>query len=224
MSITENYRQSIAEGSSPERANAFSDAVFAIAMTLLVLEIHVPDTDGGDLAASLAALLPSYLTFALSFVVVGAIWMAHHRKFRAIERLDQPLLRMNLVMLFVVASLPLPTAILGRFGDQALSVYVYAASIAVIGFLISAMWIYAWHRGFVAASVDVDVFRYVLVQSLPIPGMFLLSIPIALLFGATVAELTWALTLPLSLVITRVYRMRRTTLTTSRPDSERLPS
>lgn len=210
MSITESYRRTIADGSSPERANAFSDAVFAIAMTLLVLEIHVPETDDADLAASLAALVPSYLTFALSFVVVGAIWMSHHRKFRAIERIDQPILRLNLLMLLVVASLPLPTAILGRFGDEVISVYVYAASIAAIGFLICAMWIYAWHRGFVAASVDVDVFRYVLVQSLPIPGMFLLSIPIALLFGATVAELTWALTLPLSFLITRVYRARRT--------------
>lgn len=210
MSITESYRRTIAEGSSPERANAFSDAVFAIAMTLLVLEIHVPEADGGDLAASLAALVPSYLTFVLSFMVVGAIWMSHHRKFRAIERLDQPILRMNLLMLLVVASLPLPTAILGRFGDEVLSVYIYAASIAAIGFLMSATWIYAWRRGFVAASVDVTVFRYVLVQSFPIPGMFLLSIPIALVFGATAAELTWALTLPLSIIITRVYRARRT--------------
>lgn len=210
MSITESYRRSIAEGSSPERANAFSDAVFAIAMTLLVLEIHVPEADGGDLAASLAALVPSYLTFVLSFVVVGAIWMSHHRKFRAIERLDQPMLRLNLLMLLVVASLPLPTAILGRFGDDALSVYIYAASIGAIGFLMSAMWIYAWHRGFVTAAVDVGVFRYVLVQSFPIPGMFLLSIPIAALWGATAAELTWALTLPLSFVITRLYRDRRT--------------
>jgi hypothetical protein len=124
---------------------------------------------------------------------------------------------MNLLMLLFVASLPLPTAILGRFGDDALSVYIYAASIAAIGFLMSAMWIYAWHRGFVAASVNVDVFRYVLVQSFPIPGMFLVSIPIAVFSGATAAELTWAVTLPLSFIITRVYRTRRSL-------SERNPS
>jgi len=224
MSITENYRRTIAEGSSPERANAFSDAVFAIAMTLLVLEIHVPQEPGTDLAGSLAALVPAYLTFVLSFVVVGVVWMSHHRKFRVIERIDQTMLRLNLLMLLFVASLPLPTAILGRFGDSRLSVYIYAATIAAIGFLMSAMWIYAWHRGFLAAAVDLGVFRYVLVQSFPIPGMFLLSIPIALLFGAAVAEFAWALTLPLSLVITRVYRMRRITMVVSRPDPERLPS
>jgi uncharacterized membrane protein len=220
MSIADRYRSTIAHGSSLERTNAFSDAVFAIAMTLLVLEIRVPDVADGDLAASLASLIPAYPTFVLSFAVVGAIWMAHHRKFRAIERYDQTLLRLNLLMLLFVASLPLPTALLGRFGDQRVSVYIYATSIGLIGLLMSATWIYAWHRGFIAASVTLDVFRYVLVQSFPIPGMFLLSIPVAALFCATAAEISWALTLPISFVITRLYRSRRIA-TSSLTETER---
>jgi uncharacterized membrane protein len=209
MSTVDGYRHTIAEGSTLERANAFSDAVFAIAMTLLVLEIHLPDAAEGDLATSVTNLVPAYLTFVLSFAVVGAVWLSHHRKFRAIAGYDQTLLRLNLLMLLFVASLPLPTALLGRFGDEPLSVYIYAASISLIGFLMSAMWIYAWHQSLTAASVTVGVFRYVLVQSFPIPGMFLLSIPVAALFGAVAAEVSWGLTLPLSVVITRLYRSRR---------------
>jgi uncharacterized membrane protein len=204
------YLRTIGEGSALERTIAFSDAVFAIAMTILVLELRVPDVEPGRLTTALLDLVPAYLTFALSFVVVGFIWLSHHRKFSVIVRYDQRLLRINLVMLLLVASLAFPTGLLGRFGDQLISVLIYASLISAIGFLMSAIWIYAWHRGLVDDRIDVDVFRYVLAQSVPIPGVFLLSIPVALIAGPTAAELTWILALPVSIAVPRLQDWRTT--------------
>ena len=204
----QRYLHSIAQGSAIERLVFFSDAVFAIAMTLLVVELHVPTVAATDRGPALAELAPEYLSFVLSFAVVGAVWMSHHRKFRAITKYTQTLLRINLLMLLIVASVPFSTAVLGRYGDVPLSVFIYASSICLIGLLLTGMWIYAWHSNLIARQVSVDVFRYVLVQSFPIPGIFLLSIPVAALAGATAAELTWAAAVPLSLIITRIYRAR----------------
>lgn len=199
------YLRTIAEGSALERTIAFSDAVFAIAMTILVLELKVPEVEPERLPRALLGLVPGYLTFALSFLVVGIIWLSHHRKFSVIVRYDQRLLRLNLILLLLVASLALPTALLGRFGDEVVSVLLYAALISATGFLMSGLWIYAWHRGLVDDRVDEDVFRYVLAQSIPIPGVFLLSIPVALLGGATAGELAWILALPTSIAVPRFH-------------------
>jgi TMEM175 potassium channel family protein len=204
------YLRTIGEGSALERTIAFSDAVFAIAMTILVLELRVPEVGPAGLSAALLELVPAYLTFALSFLVVGIIWLSHHRKFSVIVRYDQRLLRINLVMLLLVASLAFPTGLLGRFGDQLVSVVLYAALISGIGFLMSVLWIYAWHRGLIDERVDEDVFRYVLTQSLPIPGVFLLSIPVALLAGPAAGESTWILALPLSIAVPRFHDWRTT--------------
>lgn len=205
------YLRTIAQGDTVDRMAFFSDAVFAIAMTLLVIEIRVPDVQGNELAHALTELLPEYLTFALSFAVVGLVWLSHHRKVSAIIHYDQNLLRINLLMLLFVATLPLPTAILGRYGDETPAVIVYAATVAATGFSLSSAWIYAWHRGFLRADIGVAVFRYVLVQSFPIPGMFLLSVPIALLAGPTAAEISWVAAIPAAFVIARLYRGRRIT-------------
>jgi uncharacterized membrane protein len=208
MSMYSRYLSTIAGGGETERLVFFSDAVFAIAMTLLVVVLHAPEVSKEELSAALAELGPQYLSFVLSFVVIGAVWMSHHRKFRAIVGYTQALVRLNLLMLLIVASLPFSTAVLGRYGDERLSVYIYAASICLIGFALSAMWLYSWHTGLIDPAIGIDVFRYVLVQSFPIPGIFLLSIPVAALAGANVAELTWAAAIPASVVITRIYRAR----------------
>ena len=194
-----HYVNLVAEGTALDRTIAFSDAVFAIAMTILVLELHVPDVPPAQLPAELLNLLPAYLTFVLSFVVVGVIWMSHHRKFGVIARFNQPLLRLNLMMLLLVVSLALPTAILGRYGDQAIAVVLYAVFVSGIGLLMSGMWGYAWRCHLVDPSVDRGVFRFVFIQSLIIPVTFLVSIPIALAAGANAGEYSWALAFPLLL-------------------------
>lgn len=208
MDTYHRYLRLVAEGDAMDRLVFFSDAVFAIAMTLLIVELHVPEVEGTDLGPALLALVPGYLTFMLSFVVVGMVWMSHHRKFRVIVRYDQNLVRLNLFLLLFVASIPLPTGILASYGDERLSVYVYAGTISLVGFLLTGIWVYAWHGQLVNPELSIDVFRYVLVLSLPIPGIFLFSILVAILMGPTAAEVSWVLAIPLSFVISRYFRAR----------------
>ena len=101
------------------RVEAFSDGVFAIAMTLLILEIRTPEHVGpGGLGRALYALWPSYLAYATSFFTIGVMWMNHHRLFNIIGKSDQGLLAINGLLLFSVTFIPFPTALLARYLDH----------------------------------------------------------------------------------------------------------
>ena len=127
------------------RLEAFSDGVFAIAITLLVLEIKVPT--GESLGLGLLHLWPSYLAYAISFIVIGAIWINHHAMFKWIVRADQKLLLLNTLLLMFIAFLPFPTAVLAeafhtRSGQDVATAF-YASTLTAIGILVTAMWWYA---------------------------------------------------------------------------------
>lgn len=105
---------------STDRLETFSDGVFAIAITLLVLEIEVPRGEG-SLGRELLELWPSYLAYATSFITIGIIWVNHHFQFERTVSVNRPLLYMNLFLLMVVAFIPFPTAVLAehlRSGDD----------------------------------------------------------------------------------------------------------
>ena len=94
------------------RIEAFSDGMFAIAITLLILEVKVPVPAEGHLAQGLVKQWPSYLAFVLSFVYIGVMWMNHHRMFTHIRRSNDTLLVLNLLLLLGVTAVPFPTAVL----------------------------------------------------------------------------------------------------------------
>ena len=96
------------------RVEAFSDGVFAIAITLLILEIRVPHADAGGLWAALAALWPSYLAFLLSFFVILVMWVNHHELMRTVHRVCYPFLFANGFLLLTVTFVPFPTAVLAE--------------------------------------------------------------------------------------------------------------
>jgi uncharacterized membrane protein len=129
------------------RLEAFSDGVFAIAITLLVLEISVPHGSGSELARDLAREWPSYLGYALSFVVIGIMWMNHHTMFKDIERVDHGILVFNLLLLMSIAFLPFPTAVLAEHlkdADARLTATVfYGGTQTVIAVFFNALWLYA---------------------------------------------------------------------------------
>jgi len=131
------------------RLEGFSDAVFAIAITLLVLEIKVPHS-GVDVGSALLNLWPSYLAYAISFIVLGAIWINHHAMFKQIVRVDQLFLLINIFFLMFVAFLPFPTAVLAQALhdgiDQPLVTAFYGGTLAVIGILVNMKWRYAAYR------------------------------------------------------------------------------
>ena len=91
------------------RVETFSDGVFAIAATLLVLEIGVSSTHGAQLGDELLRIWPSYLAYVTSFVTIGIIWINHHHNMRTIDRVDRPFMFINLLLLLDVAFIPFPT-------------------------------------------------------------------------------------------------------------------
>jgi uncharacterized membrane protein len=131
------------------RLEAFSDGVFAIAITLLVLEIRVPHS-GTSLGRELLTLWPSYFAYAVSFIVIGAIWINHHAMFDHIVRADRKLLLLNTFHLMFIAFLPFPTAVLSQAlhnrADEPVATSFYGGTLTVIGVLVTAMWYYASHE------------------------------------------------------------------------------
>ena len=121
-----------------ERLTFFSDAVFAIAITLLVIEVHVPHPPTLDDAAylqALGALLPSFMGFALSFLTIGALWIAHHRVFGLLEEHDERLVWPNMLLLMVVAFMPFATALMSSAPLAQVPEVFYAATLLLAGLL-----------------------------------------------------------------------------------------
>jgi len=133
---------STGEGLAVERILFFSDAVFAIAITLLVIEIRVPVVEGGDreLALALLRMLPQIVGFVISFFLIGQTWAEHHRIGRQLTGWHRSLLWRNLVLLFFVAAMPFVTGLLSEYFQSRLAVVVYAGVFASMGLAKAFMW------------------------------------------------------------------------------------
>jgi uncharacterized membrane protein len=135
------------------RLEAFSDGVFAIAITLLVLNLTVPKTDDlGSLAGKLQHAWPSYAAYLVSFLVIGIIWINHHYMFKLIARVDRPLLFINLMLLMAVAVLPFPTAMLANYirhgaADSHLAAAIYSATMLAMSVAFSGLWLWVTREG-----------------------------------------------------------------------------
>ena len=129
------------------RIEAFSDGVFAIAITLLVLDLHVPGpADTGPLGSWLAAQWPSYLAFVNSFATIGIMWINHHRLFTLIRRADHTLLILNGLLLLGVTVVPFPTALLASAlhrPDARVAALVYAGTFTAIAIVFNLLWHYS---------------------------------------------------------------------------------
>jgi uncharacterized membrane protein len=132
---------------STSRTEAFSDGIFAIAATLLVLELKVPQVEPGGLADALLESWPSYATYVVSFLTIGIIWVNHHAVLDRIREVNRPLLFMNLMFLMAVAAIPFPTALLGDYlqagHDERLAAAVYGGTMSLMGVTFGAIWAYA---------------------------------------------------------------------------------
>ena len=128
------------------RLEAFSDGVFAIAITLLIFGIKVPavaNHDASELKRQLWALWPGYLSFAASFAIISVFWIGHHQMFRLISRSDRTLLWLNNAFLMCVAFIPFPTSLLGVYSDLRIAIIFYSGAIIVTGVVFYALWAYA---------------------------------------------------------------------------------
>ncbi len=139
------------------RLEAFSDGVFAIAITLLILDLQVPSVHGG-LAHALAHEWPEYASFVTSFAVVGIIWTNHHAAFEHIARVNRPLLFLNLALLMTVAIIPFPTALLAHYlaagHDEHVAAAVYSGSMTAMGLAFGALWTYVMRSGLLMSPLS----------------------------------------------------------------------
>jgi uncharacterized membrane protein len=196
-----------------ERIVFFSDAVFAIVITLLVLpltaEIDLPE-DGVSSAEHVADLWPRILTFLVSFLVVGQFWIAHHRTYGRVRAADHTLVWLNLLTLLTVAFMPFPAALLGARTDTTdqFPVVFFAASMTVTSAMLTVMWLYTWRRRLVDHDVDIAEARVISLRAFVTTGVFAVSIPVALL-GLWPAIALWLVVLPAArLAVARTARPR----------------
>jgi uncharacterized membrane protein len=190
-----------------DRIVNLSDGVFAIAITLLVLNIQVPDIPekvvSSQLPEALLSLWPKYLGYLLSFVGISAFWLIHHSIFRPIRAYDRSLLYLNFLFLMVVAFVPFPTALLGEYGDHQLPVAIYAATLAVGRLLLTAIhWYSTRNDRLLDEPQDPATVRFFLRRGLMIPAIFLLSIGVSF-FNVGVAIWTWLIMLVVDAVVIR---------------------
>jgi uncharacterized membrane protein len=164
---------SIGDGSAgrhndTDRIEAFSDGVFAIAITLLIIEIGVPHLEdeplGTTLPQALVGLWPSYLGYVISFLQIGVIWANHHNRFRFIERSDHGLLFLNILFLMCVAFIPFPTALLAEYLERTASEretagVIYAGTLAVTAVFFTLLWLYAVANRLVDRNLDPSLVR-----------------------------------------------------------------
>jgi uncharacterized membrane protein len=133
-----------------KRLESFSDGVFAIAITLLVLELRVPERAGDHLAHELAAQWPSYLAYVVSFSVIGIIWMNHHAVIDHLRVANRPFMGLNLFLLLWVGLIPWPTQLMAQYmregGDgERVAALVYSCTMTMMGVAFGLLWSYASH-------------------------------------------------------------------------------
>jgi uncharacterized membrane protein len=207
------------------RLEALSDGVFSIAMTVLVLGIQVPDGGGeAELQAKLVLLWPKLASYALSFVMLGVLWVGHHYQFQYIRRTDRPLLWLNLLFLLAVTFLPFGTAVLGNYPGAPLAVLLYGATIVLGGASLLAHWTYASGRAHLVAA-DLDARVVALLKARIVSGMVVSGLAMGLAFVDTRASLAVFLGLPFVYLIgSRVDRHvgARAVLTRGEGDDESL--
>ena len=163
MSVVESDPGNNATVMPIDRVGTFSDGVFAIAITLLILEIGTEGSEG-SLAQRLSEQWPSYVAYVISFVVIGIVWVNHHEVVRSIQHADHGFLIANLFLLFVVATLPFPTKVLGEglhaasFEDQRTAALLYCATCVVLCLSFCVLWAWAARgRRLIRAPVPQDV-------------------------------------------------------------------
>jgi uncharacterized membrane protein len=193
-----------------ERLVFFSDAVFAIAITLLIIEVRLPvlpDSATADqLLDALRSAIPSVFAYALSFATIGLYWISHWRRYRFIARVDERVVGLNLVLLGFVAFIPFPTSVIGEHGDLVPAVVLYALAQAAAGIAGTLTWIDVWRRGLTVPGLSDIEARLTALRGFAIPVVMLGTLPLLPLLGTSAVELSWLLLFPVQLGLNRMAR------------------
>ena len=185
-----------------DRVAFFSDAVFAIAMTLLVVGVGIPHVADSGLSKALSSKRPEITAFFISFVVIGNYWLSHHRFVAHLSAASPRLMLWNLVYLAVIAFTPYPTALTGIYEDQPISVVMFAVTLGIASGLEAVMFYVAHADKLFTTELPLNVVRWSILAAMIPVAVFFLSIPIAF-FDTGLALLSWILIFPLEFALDR---------------------
>ena len=185
------------------RVGAFSDGVFAIAITLLVLNLRVPQVPGSDLGHALRNLGDDFTAYAIGFAVMGRFWYGHHKMFSRLARSDVRLVTSNLALLAAIALMPFTTALIGSYNEP-VAVAAYAVNVAVAAILDGVTELVAARDGlFEHQPGALEQARRAMTGAVASAALFILSIPVAYLVAPRAALWSWLLLIPLGRLLAR---------------------
>lgn len=171
------------------RIVAFSDGVFAIAITLLVLGLTIksglPDS---EVAHAIRDQWDNFLAFAISFAVIGRFWLVHHRFFGEVKAFDGRLLGLNMLYLGSIVLIPFSSQVLGEYGGVTASVVLYAANLSAV--VLIGLWLISDAHRAGLTTADAETQREAWMRSAYIAAVFLASIPVAFV-APTIAQFMW---------------------------------
>jgi uncharacterized membrane protein len=179
------------------RLVAFTDAVMAVAITLLVLDLKLPEgVSDAQLRNVLSTSSHQLWCYVLSFLVIGLLWMAHHNQFSFISRVDGALMWLNLLFLLMIGLIPFVTSVMSQHAIP-LPTVLYAGVLFSTSVLLAAIWGYSLRTpGLMEPGIPTAERRQGLVTPLLVALVFALSIPVAYVWGSAAGRWTWLLALP----------------------------
>ena len=199
-----------------ERLILFSDAVFAIAITLLVIEIKVPERkelfNYHEFVEIMKERLVDILSYLLSFAVIGQFWISHHRLFRYVNDYNNKLIWLNLHMLFWVALMPFTTILNMRYGDLDIVWFWYCMNMALIAFALFLIWTYLFkHPVLCTMSHDRRFMRYSVIRTVVTTLMFVIGGLMVFLpgdFFKLLGHLFFVFIFPVHAILNRIYKKK----------------
>ena len=193
-----------------DRVGAFNDAVFAIALTLLVLDLKLPELENPEsvsqFISALGEIVPDLIGFAVAFMIVGQYWIAQHGFYGLLGAIDQRFLGLDVVYLAFVAIVPFPTSLISEYGENPMALVTFGAALAAVNVMATLLLVHAHRAGLMRRRLSPAGYRYALLASLAPLVVYLGTIPLAFVIGPLLTILTW---MPLSAALRWLHARNR---------------
>jgi uncharacterized membrane protein len=187
------------------RVEALSDGIFAIVMTLLILELHVPKLPATaanvEVTAALFDLWPKFVSYLVAFISLGVFWIAHHIMYHAVRRADRTLLWLNIVFFMFVSVMPFSTSLLNSFPAALIAPFLFGANLAVVGWLLFVQWKYVGSQPGMLAAFVTEEDRAAI-------GCRMLAVPIATTLTAIVCFWSAGISVAIYRLLLPLYMLR----------------
>ena len=198
---------------SPARLIAFSDGIFAIAITLLVFNLKIPQLPAGSnghLAQAIVNMIPHFLTYIMSFLLIAVFWFIHHHMFNHIHRIDNVFIWLNFGYLLGISFLPFPSALLGAYPDEFFSLIFYIGSLSYVGCMLLSIWAYAtYNHRLIEKDLPKAAIRYYFWRGISSQIIFLVTIILAFVHLSWGQHFLFVL-IPVQLLLQHFYKKSST--------------